>query len=410
MPKTLAPVKPVGYWIDLQGIQFDDGELHWIQAFPFGEYEHPLHGKIVMTPERAARFAANFHNGVRGTEIDIDYDHKTNDGRAAGWVKNAEVRDDGLYIAVSWTDAAKQAIAAGEYRYFSPEFADAWTHPKTGITHRDVLFGGGITNRPFLKDILPINMSEVIRLNTTGESVDPKELAKLLGLPEDTPEAEVMAALATRLSQTEGGEGGDGGGSGDGNGEGGEGTEGQPPGTEGTPPVTEPPGQEGSNADPIAASETQLKKLAETNPAIATMLAERDETRKRLAKLEASNRLSEVTIQLNELKTDKATIAPAVLEELKGIGVMLPKQLSDKVFAVVKKFVDGDAVIQLGEGPSSRPGSGGQSAAKRFEDKINAAMKADDKLSYADAAVAVAADEPELYDMYLAETAEGVTL
>ena len=157
-----APQK-AGYWVDLSTHQFDESNgLHWIQAMPLGEYEHPLHGKIEITPERIQRFAANVKAQVRGTDLDIDYDHKAKTDEAAGWVKDAEARPDGLWLAVEWTKDALTKIKNKAYRYFSPEFVDSWTHPKTKQKYNDVLFGGGLTNRPFLKDILPINMSDVI--------------------------------------------------------------------------------------------------------------------------------------------------------------------------------------------------------------------------------------------------------
>src|SRR5690348_2984540 len=97
---------------------------------PLGTYEHPLHGKIDITPERIARFAENVRNNVREIELDIDYDHKANGGDAAGWVRQAEARPDGLWILVEWTKSAYGKIKERAYRYFSPEFVDEWTHPK----------------------------------------------------------------------------------------------------------------------------------------------------------------------------------------------------------------------------------------------------------------------------------------
>jgi hypothetical protein len=94
-----------GYLVDLRGLSFDDATdtSTWIQAMTVGEYEHPVHGNIKITPERIQRFAANVNNRVRETDLDIDYDHKAYGGEAAGWVRQAEAREDGLWVLVEWT-------------------------------------------------------------------------------------------------------------------------------------------------------------------------------------------------------------------------------------------------------------------------------------------------------------------
>lgn len=185
----------MSYLVDLSTLKFDElaeNVSSWIMAMPIGKYNHPVYGKIDITSDRVQRFAANVNNGVRGIDLDIDYDHKEYGGEAAGWVRQAEPRNDGLWILVEWTTKAYEAIKSKAYRYFSPEFDDTWTHPSSGEKFKDVLFGGGITNRPFLKGIQPLNLSE--DYYKTGEiklkennSMDPdqiKELAAKLGLDE----------------------------------------------------------------------------------------------------------------------------------------------------------------------------------------------------------------------------------
>lgn len=130
-----------------------------INALKVGDYKHPLYGEIKVTSERLKNFAKNVMEKVRGVDLDIDYAHKSKDDKAAGWVRSAEVEDDKLWLTVEWTPAAAEAIKNKEYRYFSPEFFDKWTD-STGTVHRDVLAGGGITNRPFMKDLVPLNFSE----------------------------------------------------------------------------------------------------------------------------------------------------------------------------------------------------------------------------------------------------------
>lgn len=130
-----------------------------IQALRTGKYKHPVYGDIEITSERLTKFAASVNDKIRGIDLDIDYDHKERDGKAAGWVRTAEVEGDTLWLSVDWTDPAKEAIGKKEYRYFSSEIMDDWTDAD-GVKHEDVLAGGGLTNRPFLKNLAPLNFSE----------------------------------------------------------------------------------------------------------------------------------------------------------------------------------------------------------------------------------------------------------
>lgn len=62
----------------------------------------------------------------RGNDLVVDYEHSTmNTGNgdaapAAGWIKELEARDDGVWARIEWTDRARKYIQAKEYRYFSP--------------------------------------------------------------------------------------------------------------------------------------------------------------------------------------------------------------------------------------------------------------------------------------------------
>ena len=152
----------LSYFIDLRGVSLSEKDLTWLHAMPVGTYDHPVYGELSFTSERLQRFADNVKNRIRKIDLDIDYDHKQDSSKgskAAGWIKDAEVRNDGLWIGVTFTERAKEEIDAGEWKYLSPEFQDHWTDA-SGTKYDDVLLGAGLTNRPFLKDLLPIAASE----------------------------------------------------------------------------------------------------------------------------------------------------------------------------------------------------------------------------------------------------------
>lgn len=176
-------------------VALDDTVPVQIHALTVGKFSHPIYGPIDITPERLTRFAASVNEKTIGIDSNIDYEHKARDGKAAGWVKSAEVKGNDLYLNVEWTDPAREAIQAKQWRYFSPEFTDEWTDAE-GNKHKDVLLGGALTNRPFLKNLVPLNFDEfyfdksvdskndkpIIEESEGGNTLDPKKFAELLGI------------------------------------------------------------------------------------------------------------------------------------------------------------------------------------------------------------------------------------
>ncbi len=392
-----------GYWVDLRGVSLNEDGPTWIQAMPLGEYNHPVHGKISITPERVQRFAANVKNRVRETDLDIDYDHKALTTEAAGWVKDADARPDGLWLLVDWTRKALQLIREKAFRYFSPEFVDEWEHPRGG-KFQDVLFGGGLTNRPFLKDILPINMSEVFSaapgptLTEGGKAMTPdqlKILAKIYGLPEDST-AEMILGAAQFASAQAAGQTGD-----------------QQQQQQQQQPAQQT-GQQGGGqasgaqqgAQQVAASDGQnpdLVKLAETNPALAKYLSD---LQSQVAVQGAALRVAEVT-QLSEricnVEGGKYTVAPAVRTQLSEVLTLAPKALNDKLVPLFESLLKTGGLVELGERVSARR-EGREEAAnavKAFTDKV-AEVVDKEKMSFADATVVVSAREPQLFANYQA--------
>jgi hypothetical protein len=371
-----------GYYADLRGTAFSEGEKpkSWIMAMRVGDYKHPAYGQISFTADRIKRFADSVKNRVRGIALDIDYDHKadpTKGNEAAGWVEDARIEGDALMLLVEWTKSAAEKIKEGAYRYFSPEFHDEWTDA-TGVQHRDVLFGGGITNRPFLKDLLPVNLSELTFAEKTneGKGMDLAKLRKLYGLAEDGSQDDQILTRAEEDRQAATNKGG------------------TPPDRTGT---THAPNNgagdpqqklDGKTYDATTAGavnpdgtartpdQIELSELAKTNPAIAILLAEQASNNKRLAELEQANKLSEIKVKLNEYRTGSVVVAPAILEEASKLLIALPLQLHEKVHAMlaeVQKLGERGAV-QLGEvGYSSAQQNPG--TLKLAEDAVETAAK-----------------------------------
>lgn len=153
-------------------------ELTWIHAVPLKTWHHPEYGEVQVTPEKAMRMLQNFKEGVRGQEIATDYEHgldRAKGNKASGWIRDMDMRDDGLWWAVEFTEPAKQELQSDEWKYFSPVWRDEWEHPDTREVFQDVVIGGGLTNQPQIKGLQALNFSEVVMPDTQVVPGSPAE-------------------------------------------------------------------------------------------------------------------------------------------------------------------------------------------------------------------------------------------
>lgn len=361
--------KRMSYLVDLNGIVLDEGETpsSWIHAMTRNKYQHPMYGEINFTDERLKRFAESVTKKVRGIDPDIDYDHKKRTDEAAGWVKNAEVRDDGLYLFVEWTADAVQKIKSKAYRYFSPEFLDEWEHPQGG-TIQDVLSGGALTNRPFLKDLAPVNLSEMLISEQDpedeGNDMDPKKFAELLGLPETATEAELLAKTKEFMDK-----------------------------------ATKPPVQ-------LNDADAELKKLAESNPAIKLLMEQQAKLVEDNVRTKATLRLAEVrgnVFSLNEELRNKKLALPAATVEVLTKVLHETSDSNGKQILDMMKALGETGFVQLGEIGQTKTGTGGGDAIKVFADAV-AKAQTELKLNYADAVGHVARQDEDLYRNYVEQS------
>jgi len=174
----------------------------WIMLLPLGRFSGRdgrgpydagdkvhLDGVVKATLQRAG-----------ATEIVVDYDHQTMFGAvpgvggrapAAGWIKEFEIRDDGLWGRVEWTEAAAQAIRAGEYRYISP----VYLHTQAGKVTR--LISAALTNVPNL-DLAAV----AARADLTTQEEPMDKIALALGLAQGAGEDAILTAINAVLTST----------------------------------------------------------------------------------------------------------------------------------------------------------------------------------------------------------------
>jgi phage I-like protein len=189
-----------------------DGEF---QLFPDGAFKaidgRPKDAKAyLMDKVQADLIIAAFN--LKKTPLVVDYEHQTllskENGKpapAAGWVNGLEWREGkGLYaVNVEWTEAAKTAIKANEYRYISPVFQYT---PKSGAII--YLHNAALTNNPAIDGMetavahslnfeLGQNNQGEINEEKQGGNADAENEAKRAALTLEIAKAETELATLT---------------------------------------------------------------------------------------------------------------------------------------------------------------------------------------------------------------------
>jgi hypothetical protein len=347
-----------------------------------GEYDHAVYGKIDFTPEKLQQFADNAAAGVRGVDLAIDYDHssvKTGNSEAAGWIKQVKFEGGVLKGLVEFTKTAAEKIRSKAYRYFSPEFVDKWIDP-AGQEHKNVLFGGGLTNRPFLKNLLPINLSELSFGTPPApakeeDEVDPKQLRKSIGLAEDAPQDQVDERLALIKTLAEAFPGG-------------------APVVPPTPPAPKPP---------TVTLGAEIKALAEQNPAAAALVAHLEDQASRLGEMQIQLREADVSKKLHEFDTSKIALSPVAKAMATKIlsDPRVPQEVADNIYELMTAMRDGqNFFVELGEraGGYSRVGRDEKPAEMVFSELVDGLVLKG--MGYTEALDKVARENRDLYDQY----------
>jgi phage I-like protein len=160
-----------------------------------GPYDAGDKVKLEQIAEMTRRYAGN-------TDILVDYEHQSihalTNGQpapAAGWIKEVQARDDGLYGRVEWTANAASAIKGREYRYLSP----VYFHTKDG----DVLAlqTVALTNVPNL-DMIEVSAHSVFNFQPPTTEVPMKRVLAALGLADGTGEDDVLTAVNSLLTSS----------------------------------------------------------------------------------------------------------------------------------------------------------------------------------------------------------------
>lgn len=115
---------------------------------------------------------------------------------AVGWAQSVEVREDGLYVTVTFNPSFSKQLDDGSYEFNSPSFAENWTD-EFGKDRGAVLIDVGILNYPLQEGLGSIMAASAL---AGGHAMDPK-LKKMLD--------DILARLAACEEKLAGGTEGD---------------------------------------------------------------------------------------------------------------------------------------------------------------------------------------------------------
>lgn len=164
-----------------------------IELIPVGQFKTADARTAFHINDASAVIAASLA-AAPGGMLPIDFDHRTfagqgrADSRAAGWITALAVEGDRIMASVDWTPEGRKALDERAYRFVSPVFKNR----KSGEVV--LIEGAGLVNSPALPQLR--------QLASKDEDMDPiLQIAGLLGLSADTPDA--IVARVTALAATE---------------------------------------------------------------------------------------------------------------------------------------------------------------------------------------------------------------
>jgi len=181
-----------------------------VQLLKTGEFLQENGKKVKISREILASFVQNFTDKVRGYadgKLPIDY-FRENEKIAAGWIETLTLEAEGneLWGDIKWTPAGNQKLSDGELRYISVEFHFNYQHNESEKKFGPTLFGGGLTNRPFIKGMEPITMFDEkgnIMKNLEEAMAEIKKLnEKIASLEKSAGDKETeIAGMKTKMSE-----------------------------------------------------------------------------------------------------------------------------------------------------------------------------------------------------------------
>lgn len=186
----------------------------WCQLFPLNVTRHRGDfpgGEITFDSGFLSTMVANWVKSGRHA-LPVDYFHRggsANDGLpveekvASGWIEDLRLGPSGLEALINWTERARGHIQADELRYLSPSFSVDGNDKQNGGRQGPTLHGAALLNDPYLEELPRVAASNTPPTTAPAATtpkkethMDKKQICTALGLPEDTTDEMLSAAMA----------------------------------------------------------------------------------------------------------------------------------------------------------------------------------------------------------------------
>jgi phage I-like protein len=176
LASTAKPNRPIVVTLDAS--RLTNTNEAWVNIANLGEYVHDEYGMVEFTREKFDSWKRNLTSGVMGGKLSdgtygiaVDYNHSMdinaspNEQKAAGYLKDLKLELDGdierVFAFIEFTPKAAEGIRNKEWAWFSISEVSNFTDQKTGKDVGNTLLGGALTNRPFVNDLMPIQLSDL---------------------------------------------------------------------------------------------------------------------------------------------------------------------------------------------------------------------------------------------------------
>jgi len=160
-------------------------------------FRDPWYGKVELTHKKFNQMIKNFNDDVYGQKIFIDVSHNPSEGAAAE-IKKIFMDGQKFRGEVEFTEYGVEAVTKRRMIYLSMDFTEDYLHPETEKKHGALLFGAGLTIRPRVKGLDPVQLSfddDEKPVNLTPRA------RRLLSEEINTMWEQYLKQLRTRLSE-----------------------------------------------------------------------------------------------------------------------------------------------------------------------------------------------------------------
>lgn len=216
MPALKEKIRGPVYKLSETEGSIKQGDIKEIQVLREGSFYVGKYGNkpIPITKQILLSMVENFKKKIKPNEASLDFNHDAGD-RAAGWIKNlfTKTNDNGkmeLWSETEITGAGAEELSQKNFKYTSADFTLNYVDNETLKEHGPLLEGLALTNRPVVKGMQAIMLSEQTGDNMTLEEAlamietlkaEIEELKKKLPVQNAEEKTEELTAKEVQLSE-----------------------------------------------------------------------------------------------------------------------------------------------------------------------------------------------------------------